>query len=52
MPDITEIQAAIRKLASDQIAPSAAQVDAERKFPEDNLRALAEVGAFGLVVPK
>lgn len=52
MPDITEIQAAIRKLASDQIAPSAAEVDAERKFPADNVRALAEVGAFGLVVPE
>lgn len=52
MSNVAEIQAAIRSVAADQIEPSAAEVDSNRDFPSNNLRALADVGALGLVVPQ
>jgi alkylation response protein AidB-like acyl-CoA dehydrogenase len=42
---------AVRRTAEERIAPQAARVDSERAFPDDNLKALAEVGGLGLVVP-
>ncbi|MFN2388440.1 MAG: acyl-CoA dehydrogenase family protein [Actinomycetota bacterium] len=51
MPSIDDIQAAIRAVAADRIRPSAAAVDATREFPAQNLRALGDAGALGLVVP-
>ncbi len=42
----------VREVAGARIAPEAARVDAERSFPERSLRALADAGAFGLMVPE
>ncbi len=42
----------IREVAHERIAPAAATVDAERSFPEDAIRALAERGGLGLLVPE
>jgi alkylation response protein AidB-like acyl-CoA dehydrogenase len=50
--NIDAIQAEIRSIATGQIAPSAAEVDLNREFPEKNLRALADVGGLGLIVPE
>src|SRR5262245_29654682 len=41
-----------RRLADEQLAPRAAEVDARRAFPAENLRALADAGLLGLMVPK
>jgi alkylation response protein AidB-like acyl-CoA dehydrogenase len=49
--EVGETLAAIRTVAASQIRPGAAAVDHERTFPADDLRALAEVGALGLLVP-
>jgi alkylation response protein AidB-like acyl-CoA dehydrogenase len=41
----------VREVAREHIAPPAARVDAERSFPEHSIRALAEAGGLGLLVP-
>jgi alkylation response protein AidB-like acyl-CoA dehydrogenase len=45
------ILGAVHELAEGSIAAGAARVDHERAFPAENLRALGEVGALGLLVP-
>ena len=50
-PDVAAVQAAARDIAEARIAPAAAEVDRTRSFPHDDMRALAEAGALGLLVP-
>jgi alkylation response protein AidB-like acyl-CoA dehydrogenase len=40
------------KLATEKLAPTAAQIDQEGVFPRDNIRALGEAGLMGLTVSK
>jgi isovaleryl-CoA dehydrogenase len=42
----------VREVAREQIAPAASEVDRARLFPERSIRALAERGALGLMVPE
>ena len=42
----------VREVAQGQVAPAAAEVDRDRLFPEQSIRALAERGALGLLVPE
>ena len=42
----------VREVAREQVAPAAAGVDRDRLFPESSIRALAERGALGLLVPE
>jgi alkylation response protein AidB-like acyl-CoA dehydrogenase len=42
---------AVGELAREKIAPAAADVDRAGRFPADNLEALADTGALGLLVP-
>jgi alkylation response protein AidB-like acyl-CoA dehydrogenase len=42
---------AVRRTAKERIASQAARIDGERAFPDDNVKALAEAGGLGLVVP-
>jgi alkylation response protein AidB-like acyl-CoA dehydrogenase len=42
----------MRAFALQQLAPNAARWDRESHFPRDELRALGEIGAFGMVVPE
>ena len=42
----------VREVAREQVAPAAAGVDRDRRFPEESIRALAERGALGLLVPE
>jgi isovaleryl-CoA dehydrogenase len=50
-PAVAAVQAAARDIAEARIAPAAAEVDRTRSFPHDDMRALAEAGALGLLVP-
>ena len=43
--------AEVRELAQVLIAPGAARIDRESRFPDEQLSALAQVGALGLLVP-
>ena len=42
----------VREVAREQVAPAAVEVDRDRLFPESSIRALAERGALGLLVPE
>jgi alkylation response protein AidB-like acyl-CoA dehydrogenase len=48
--DTAAVLAEVGDLAQAQIAPGAADIDREARFPRENLRALAEIGALGLLV--
>lgn len=50
--DLERVLADVSALAAGPIAASAARVDRERLYPRDNLNALAEAGALGLVLPQ
>jgi len=49
--EIEDVLEASREAASSVVAARGAAVDRERRFPSDNLSALAAAGALGLVVP-
>ena len=51
MTNVGSVLDAVHQTAEERIAPQAARIDAERAFPDDNLRALGAVGGLGLVVP-
>jgi alkylation response protein AidB-like acyl-CoA dehydrogenase len=46
-----ELVAALGKLAGESVAPHAAEVDQQARFPQEALRALGERGFWGLCVP-
>jgi isovaleryl-CoA dehydrogenase len=52
LPEPVDAVKAVRKVASEQIAPLAAQVDRDRIFPTAGLEALAAAGGLGIVVPE
>jgi alkylation response protein AidB-like acyl-CoA dehydrogenase len=41
-----------RKVAREKVAPWAAEVDEQERYPEEAMRALAEAGLFGIWVPE
>ncbi len=43
------IRASVRQLAEDELAPVAAEIDAEDRFPRDFFRSLGEIGALGVL---
>lgn len=51
-PDQRDLQARARALATDVIAPRAAEVDRSEQYPWDNIKALTEAGFMGMTVPK
>ncbi|WP_170942324.1 acyl-CoA dehydrogenase family protein, partial [Noviherbaspirillum denitrificans] len=46
------IRDALRAFAQERLAPNAARWDKEHHFPKDELKGLAELGAFGVAVPE
>ena len=48
----TMLRAAVRQLAEDKIAPHAAEVDEEAKFPQDALDALVKSGFHAVHIPE
>ena len=49
--DVPAVLSGVREVAEAQIAPTAAETDRSRSFPDDDVRALANAGALGLLVP-
>jgi len=47
-----EFREKIRAFAEDKIAPKAASLDLEQRFPTEYLKPLAEMGMMGMVVPE
>jgi butyryl-CoA dehydrogenase len=46
------VRETLRTFAQERLAPNAARWDREHIFPEEALRGLAELGAFGVAVPE
>ncbi|MBI2234569.1 MAG: acyl-CoA dehydrogenase family protein [Micavibrio aeruginosavorus] len=46
------IQTMARELAQDKIAPGAAARDRDGRFPKDELKAMAELGLLGMLIPE
>lgn len=42
----------VRKLAQNEIAPRAAEIDRTRTFPRENLKKMAELGLMGVPIPE
>jgi alkylation response protein AidB-like acyl-CoA dehydrogenase len=49
--NVDGVLAEVRELAQALVAPRAAEVDRESRFPDEQLNALAQIGALGLMVP-
>src|SRR5512134_4173567 len=45
-----EIRQAVRRFASEQLAPNAARWDREKIFPKEALKGLAEMGLYGVAI--
>jgi isovaleryl-CoA dehydrogenase len=50
--NVDSVLAEVRELAQTLIAPRAAEIDRESRFPDEHLSALAQIGALGLLVPR
>jgi alkylation response protein AidB-like acyl-CoA dehydrogenase len=46
------VQEMVRRFAKEQIEPKAAEIDASREFPKENIRKMTELGLLGMIVPE
>jgi alkylation response protein AidB-like acyl-CoA dehydrogenase len=51
-PALASFRTAVRELAQGAIAPLAAEVDRDHRFPEEAVRAAAEAGLLGVLIPR
>ena len=51
-PEHANFRAAVRELAQDVVQPLAAEVDRDHRFPHESVRAAAESGLLGVLVPR
>ncbi len=54
--ELTEDQSMLRdtvaKFVDEKVAPSAAEIDENERFPEEHFKAMAEMGLFGITIPE
>ena len=50
--DIEALRDMVRRFAADEIAPRAAQIDAENAFPADLWQKMGALGLLGITVPE
>jgi acyl-CoA dehydrogenase len=51
-PERASFRAAVRELAQGTVLPLAAEVDRDHRFPEEAVRAAAEAGLLGILIPR
>src|SRR5437773_6081572 len=51
-PEYVELQASVRKLAQEKIAPRAREIDTDATYPHDVFEVFRSAGLLGLVVPE
>jgi alkylation response protein AidB-like acyl-CoA dehydrogenase len=51
-PELAELQATVRKLAQERIAPRARQIDDSEEYPQDLFDLFVDAGLTGLCVPE
>src|SRR2546429_4694378 len=50
--EYTELQATVRKLAQEKVAPRAREIDAAATYPQDVFEVFRDAGLLGLVIPE
>lgn len=50
--ELKELQASVRKLAHERVAPRAREIDASEQYPQDLFELFRDTGLLGLVVPE
>src|SRR6266581_3029256 len=51
-PEYAELQATVRKLAQEKVAPRAREIDTTAEYPQDLFEVFRAAGLLGLVVPE
>src|SRR5256885_11549598 len=51
-PEFGELQATVRKLAQEKVAPRAREIDTTAEYPEDFFEVFRDAGLLGLVIPE
>jgi alkylation response protein AidB-like acyl-CoA dehydrogenase len=51
-PELDELQATVRKLAQERVAPRAREIDTTEQYPEDLFELFVETGLTGLCIPE
>src|SRR6185369_6891915 len=51
-PELAELQASVRRLAQDKVAPRAREIDTTATYPQDLFDLFRETGLLGLVIPE
>jgi alkylation response protein AidB-like acyl-CoA dehydrogenase len=51
-PELAELQASVRKLAQERIAPRAREIDLTEQYPQDIFDLFVETGLTGLCIPE
>src|SRR5512134_1122057 len=46
-----QVEAMVRSLAREQLAPKAAEIDETCRYPAENMRLLGELGLLGMLYP-
>ena len=51
-PELAELQATVRKLAQERVAPRAREIDTSRAYPQDLFELFVDAGLTGLCIPE
>ncbi len=51
-PELAELQATVRRLAQDKVAPRAREIDRTGAYPQDVFEAFRDAGLLGLCIPE
>lgn len=51
-PELADLQLAVRRMATDKIAPRARQIDETGEYPDDVFAAFRDMGLLGLTLPE
>jgi alkylation response protein AidB-like acyl-CoA dehydrogenase len=51
-PEYADLQATVRKLAQEKVAPRARQIDTDAAYPQDLFEVFRDAGLLGLVIPE
>jgi isovaleryl-CoA dehydrogenase len=46
------LRATVARFVDNEVIPLAAEIDEEERFPEENFKAMAEMGLFGITIPE
>ncbi len=51
-PELAELQASVRKLAQERVAPRAREIDTSEEYPQDLFELFVDTGLTGLCIPE